>query len=35
MENLNELDAKLEAGEAKAAAIADATLHKVRKVLGF
>jgi tryptophanyl-tRNA synthetase len=35
MEHLDELNAKLEAGEAKAAAIADVTLKKVRKVLGF
>jgi len=35
MDNLDELNAKLEAGEKKAAAIADVTLAKVRKVLGF
>jgi tryptophanyl-tRNA synthetase len=35
MENLDELHAKLEKGEAKAAEIANATLDKVRKVLGF
>ena len=35
MENLDELHAKLEKGEAKAAEMANATLDKVRKVLGF
>jgi len=35
MENKPELNAKLEAGEAKAAEIANATLGKVRSVLGF
>jgi tryptophanyl-tRNA synthetase len=35
MENLDELHAKLEKGEAKAAEMANKTLEKVRKVLGF
>ncbi len=35
MENLDELNKKLEAGEAKAAEIANQTLQRVRKVLGF
>ncbi len=35
MENLDELNKKLEAGEAKAAEIANQTLTRVRKVLGF
>jgi len=35
MENLDELHAKLEKGEAKATEIANKTLEKVRKVLGF
>ncbi|GAB3334537.1 tryptophan--tRNA ligase [Marivirga atlantica] len=35
IENLDELHAKLEKGEAKAAEMANATLDKVRKVLGF
>jgi tryptophanyl-tRNA synthetase len=35
MENLDELHKKLEKGEEKAAAIADKTLGRVRKVLGF
>ena len=35
MENLDELHAKLEKGEAKAAEMANVTLEKVRKVLGF
>ncbi|WMN06622.1 tryptophan--tRNA ligase [Marivirga arenosa] len=35
MDNLDELHKKLEKGEAKAAEIADKTLARVRKVLGF
>ncbi len=35
MENLDELNKKLEAGEAKATEIANQTLQRVRKVLGF
>ncbi|SMG10049.1 tryptophanyl-tRNA synthetase [Marivirga sericea] len=35
MENLDELHEKLEKGEAKAASIADKTLGRVRKVLGY
>jgi tryptophanyl-tRNA synthetase len=35
MDNLDELNKKLEAGEKKAAEIADKTLQRVRKVLGF
>ncbi len=35
MENLDELNKKLETGEAKAAEIADQTLQRVRNVLGF